>query len=97
MIANNGEEACAQVKEQTFDFILMDCQMPVMDGFTATRAIRAYENEHQLKRVPIIALTANAIQGDREKCLEAGMDDYLAKPVQPEIVQEKLYNWSARV
>jgi CheY-like chemotaxis protein len=96
VIANHGQEACELVKTQRFDLILMDCQMPVMDGFSATQVIRQYEQDHGHKSVPIIALTANAIQGDREKCLAAGMDDYLAKPVQQDIMQEKLTVWSAR-
>ena len=96
VIASQGEEACELAKAQRFDMILMDCQMPVMDGFSATRAIREYEQSHGLPSVPIIALTANALQGDREKCLAAGMNDYLAKPVQHTIVQEKLATWSMK-
>jgi CheY-like chemotaxis protein len=70
--------------------ILMDCQMPVMDGFTATRAIRALA---QGGVVPIIAMTGNAMQGDREACLEAGMNDYLTKPTNLQSLRAKLETW----
>jgi CheY-like chemotaxis protein len=81
--ANDGEEGVAAVKNKgPFDIVFMDCQMPVMDGYTATRAIRAWEAEHPERRpVPIVAVTANAMAGDRELCIEAGMTDYLTKPV----------------
>ncbi|MCA8971771.1 MAG: response regulator [Planctomycetes bacterium] len=78
--ALNGEEALDALKEREFSCILMDCQMPVMDGFEATRRIRESELGSE-KRIPIIAVTANALAGDRDLCIEAGMDDYLAKPV----------------
>lgn len=79
-ICSNGKEAVDLVKAQEFDFILMDCQMPIMDGFEATRQIRALGS--QLKTTPIIlAMTANAMEGDREHCLAIGMDEYVAKPV----------------
>ena len=80
-VAENGRMAIDAVAERRFDLVLMDCEMPEVDGYTATRAIRASEattGEH----VPIVAMTANAMAGDREACLAAGMDDYLAKPVQ---------------
>ena len=90
-IASNGLEAIDAVAENTYDVILMDCQMPEMDGFEATRKIRENEEETgQETRVPIVALTANAIRGDRERCLEAGMDDYLSKPIDPERLLETI-------
>jgi PAS domain S-box-containing protein len=78
--ASNGLQALEARKIGDFDVILMDCQMPVMDGFEATRQIRLFENEVSKPRANIVALTANAMAGDREKCLAAGMDDYLSKP-----------------
>jgi signal transduction histidine kinase/CheY-like chemotaxis protein len=78
-VVTNGYEAVAASGERRYDLILMDCQMPEMDGFAATAAIRQQQGDGP--RVPIVALTANAMAGDRERCLEAGMDDYLAKPV----------------
>ena len=81
-IASNGREAIELASSVSYDVIFMDCLMPEFDGFEATKEIR----RRQLKtgRRPIIALTANAMQGDRERCLEAGMDDYLPKPIRPE-------------
>ena len=80
IIANNGREAVEAWETEAFDAVLMDMQMPVMDGLEATREIRA--KEQQLgKHVTIIAMTANAMTGDRERCLEAGMDEYIPKPV----------------
>ncbi len=85
-VASSGYEAVQWVQKQRFDLVLMDCQMPVMDGFVAAKEIRHLERAGQLpdgegRRLPIIALTANAIKGDRERCLVAGMDDYLTKPL----------------
>ena len=77
----NGRQALEAVAGEQFDLVLMDCQMPEMDGFTATQRIRELEDGGQLAgHLPVIALTANAIKGDRERCLAAGMDDYLSKP-----------------
>ena len=97
MIAQNGQEALDMLGDARFDIIFMDCQMPVMDGFEATRQIRADE---ALRAVPVIALTANAMVGDREKCIAAGMDDYMSKPVKEEKLRDMLERWlpeSARV
>jgi len=90
-LAINGLEACAAAQDRTFDLILMDCQMPEMDGFEATRRIR--EREAGAGHVPILAMTANAMSGDRERCLEAGMDDYLAKPIAILDLKEALMRW----
>jgi len=70
--------------------VLMDCQMPVMDGFEATRRWRAHEQQMGVHRLPVVALTANAITGDRELCIAAGMDDYLTKPVSREQLEDVL-------
>ncbi len=90
-VAANGREAVAAVTAGRFDLVLMDCQMPEMDGYEATRAIRAEPGPGP--RLPIVAMTANALQGDRDLCLAAGMDDYLAKPVQPSAVAGMLERW----
>jgi signal transduction histidine kinase/ligand-binding sensor domain-containing protein/DNA-binding response OmpR family regulator len=79
-VAQNGKEALEQLKGRSFDLVLMDVQMPEMDGLTATRMIRRQEHESG-KHLPIIAVTAHALKGDRERCLEAGMDNYLSKPI----------------
>jgi two-component system sensor histidine kinase/response regulator len=83
VVANNGLEVLASLRKQEFDFILMDIQMPKMGGLEATAVIREYEKATG-RHIPIIALTANAMKGDREKCMAAGMDDYLAKPISAE-------------
>ncbi|MCO8120377.1 PAS domain-containing protein [Stieleria sp. TO1_6] len=88
-VANNGAEAVQAVGEGDFDVVLMDVQMPVMDGFAATKVIR--KNERGTGRhVPIIAMTAHAMKGDREQCLDAGMDEYIAKPIRIGTLKEKL-------
>ncbi|HSC69637.1 MAG TPA: response regulator [Cellvibrio sp.] len=92
-IANNGQEAVDMLQRETFDLVLMDCQMPVMDGFEATASIRQREAELGLASIPIIALTANAISGDREHCLARGMDDYLSKPFGQQQLRSILARW----
>jgi signal transduction histidine kinase/CheY-like chemotaxis protein/HPt (histidine-containing phosphotransfer) domain-containing protein len=96
--AVNGSEALERTRRHNYDLILMDCQMPEMDGFDATRAIRLDETRQPLKaaRIPIVALTANALNGDRENCLAAGMDDYIAKPFTREQLGVVLRRWLAR-
>ena len=89
-IANNGAEALERIAASNFDAVLMDCQMPVMDGFTATRRIRELESSRGAKRLPIIALTANVMSEDREKCVAAGMDAHLGKPIEVAQVIEAL-------
>ena len=89
-VANNGAEALKEVKDPSkhYDIVLMDVQMPVMGGFEATAKIREWENANRIPRIPILALTAHAMLGDREKCLQAEMDDYLSKPLrQTELIQ----------
>jgi len=94
LIANNGLEAIEKTKENNdFDIILMDCQMPEMDGFEASEKICEMKKNGEVKEVPIIALTANAMKGDKEKCMAAGMDDYLTKPVRKNNLQEMLAKW----
>ncbi|MDN2696401.1 response regulator [Janthinobacterium sp. SUN073] len=91
--ADNGRRALALWERSPFDVILMDCQMPEMDGFEATRRLRRMEAQQGRERTPIIALTANAILGDRELCLDAGMDDYLAKPYTRAALLAVLARW----
>lgn len=82
-VVNNGREAVAAASHQRFDLILMDVQMPEMDGLAATTEIRRWESAHNRPRIPIVAMTAHAMKGDRERCLNSGMDDYVSKPVRP--------------
>ena len=91
--AEDGKRALEILAAQQFDLILMDVQMPVMDGFAATRKIRERERSAGYK-TPIIAMTAHALKGDREKCLDAGMDDYISKPVKVEDIVEKIARWT---
>jgi two-component system sensor histidine kinase/response regulator len=89
-VATNGDEAVRAVKEKDFEAVLMDVQMPIMDGYQATREIR---KDERLKDLPIIAMTAHAMVGDREKCMEVGMNDYVSKPIEPKDLFSTLAKW----
>jgi len=91
--ATNGEAALLRMSASRYDLVLMDCQMPVMDGYTATRRWREHEAATGVRRLPIVAMTANAMAGDRQKCLDSGMDDYLAKPVTRGELERCLFHW----
>ncbi|MGH1441022.1 MAG: response regulator [Cellvibrionaceae bacterium] len=91
--AGNGLEALNLVKQSQYDLIFMDCQMPEMDGYEATEKIRQFEVKHQVEHTPIIAFTANAMKGDDKKCFDAGMDDYISKPIDPQKMQDILMKW----
>ena len=95
-IADNGREAVNLVKRSQFDVVLMDVQMPELDGFEATSLIRAME-AGTAKRLPIIAVTAHAMEGDRQRCLDAGMDDYVSKPLDPERLEAAIVRWTGRL
>lgn len=92
-VVSNGQEALLVLESKIYDLVLMDCMMPEMDGYTATTEIRRRQNSGELAHFPIIALTANAVEGDREKCLVAGMDDYLSKPFRAESLLRLIKAW----
>jgi signal transduction histidine kinase/CheY-like chemotaxis protein/HPt (histidine-containing phosphotransfer) domain-containing protein len=91
--AENGKEGVDKAATGAFDAVLMDCQMPIMDGYTATRAMRKLQADGLLGKLPIIAMTANAMVGDREKCLSCGMDDYMSKPLNRTMIEQMLRKW----
>ena len=95
-VAEDGEAACAAAARTRYDMILMDCHMPLMDGFEATRRIRDDEAGRQRARAPIVALTADALAGDRERCLASGMDDYITKPVSSATLADAVQRWTGR-
>ena len=96
-VAGNGIEALQALKQcpenAPYHLIFMDCQMPDMDGYEATQHIRNGKAGKRYSDIPIVAMTANAMEGDREKCLDCGMSDYVSKPINPEVVEEKLRRW----
>jgi len=92
-LAENGKEAIDRLQDEKFDLVLMDCQMPEMDGFEATRTWREQEQLSDNAHMPIIAMTANVMEGDRERCLASGMDDYLGKPVRQAELADILQRW----
>jgi len=91
--ANNGQEALDKLAVNRYDAVLMDVQMPIMDGLEATRILRSAKFVGESKGIAVIAMTANAMQGDRELCLEAGMDDYLSKPINVHALADRLEQW----
>jgi len=91
-IAEHGVEALQKLQQRAYDLIFMDCQMPVMDGYEATAAIRRLDGA--AAAIPIVAITANAMAGDRERCLEAGMDDYLSKPATSTQLESMIEKWA---
>ncbi len=95
-LASNGLEAVSFFKSEIFDLVLMDCQMPIIDGVSAARRIRAYEAENQLSAKPILAVTANAYAEDRAQCFEAGMNDYLSKPFSESDIATMIHRWHGR-
>lgn len=92
-VAENGEVALERLREQPYAMVLMDCQMPVLDGYSATRRLREIEAGQGKPRTPVIAMTAHAMSGDRERCLQAGMDDYLSKPLDRQLLEQTLARW----
>jgi CheY-like chemotaxis protein len=98
-IAGGGREGVEAAAKEAFDVILMDCQMPDIDGYEATRQIRQWESQQGApsRHIPIVALTAHAMQGDREKCDAAGMDDYLSKPCSAQSLYAVLRRWTQPV
>ena len=92
-IVPNGKEALEVHREDPFDVILMDCKMPVMDGFQTTRELRSWEKREKRLRCPVIAMTAHAMKGDSQRCIESGMDDYLTKPLRPEHLLRAVRRW----
>ena len=94
-VAANGQEAVNALQMIPYDLVLMDCQMPVMDGFESTRVIRQEGSGAINPRIPIIAMTASTMQGDRDKCIQAGMNDFIAKPVQQRELAGIIDRWLA--
>jgi CheY-like chemotaxis protein len=94
---NNGHEAIEALKKNPYDIVFMDVQMPEMDGFEATEIIRSPGSGVLNYNVPIIAMTAHAMKGDEQKCIDLGMNDYLSKPIEPQILLEKLKYWSGMI
>lgn len=90
-IVGNGQEVLSTLQIQSFDLVILDCQMPIMDGYEACRSIRSSSNSYS--HTPIIALTASALKEDEQKCMDAGMNDFLTKPVDPQKLYQSLGSW----
>ena len=91
-LAKDGKQALSMLEQKRYDLLLMDCKMPVLDGLDTTKIIREHELNHE-RHIPIIAVTANAMAGDCQKCLDAGMDDYISKPFTKKILAAAIYKW----
>ena len=94
--ASNGEEALQAMKAQRYDLVLMDCEMPILDGFSATQQLRAWEVSHQRVRTPVVALTAHILSEHKERARQAGMDGHMAKPVELSQLRELVDYWVAQ-
>ena len=94
--ASNGEEALLAMKAQRYDLVLMDCEMPILDGFSATQQLRAWEVSHQRIRTPVVALTAHILSEHKERARQAGMDGHMAKPVELSQLRELVEYWVAQ-
>jgi CheY-like chemotaxis protein len=92
-VASDGAEALERLRAGRFALVLMDCMMPVMDGYACTGALRRGEAGVHNADLPVVAVTANAMKGDEQRCLDAGMDDYIAKPVRAEALRERVERW----
>jgi CheY-like chemotaxis protein len=93
-IAENGAVGLALINKKNFNIVFMDIQMPVMDGLEATSVIRKIEQEEGLPRIPVIAMTAHALEGDRERCIEGGMDGYITKPIHIHELTDVILKWA---
>jgi CheY-like chemotaxis protein len=94
--ASNGEEALKAMKEQRYDLVLMDCEMPILDGFSATQQLRAWEVGNQRTRTPVVALTAHILSEHKERARQAGMDGHMAKPIELSQLREVVEHWVAQ-
>lgn len=97
-LVKDGQQALSRIRQNKYDMVFMDCDMPIMDGYEATAAIREYEErEGDGRKTPIVALTAKVMQNDREKCINSGMDDYIPKPIRPDAIIDAVNKWCAKV
>jgi|GEM_PF-4471582 len=94
--ATNGAEALSALAKNSYDLVLMDCHMPIMDGYEATKKIRSKTLNIKNHEIPIIAITASAMKGDKEKCIDSGMNDYISKPIDMKILQQVIYHWLSK-
>ena len=96
-LVNNGQEAVSAIQKERYDLILMDCQMPVLDGYMATETIRQSAQPESERDIPIVALTAHAMMNNDQKCFDAGMDGYLTKPIRLSELESAIKKWQPRM